>query len=302
MYFCRKRISLSESKHIPVYSLGEFTTVQQRSKMYQVEVFDASRHFQVKYPHRHDFYEILFLSKGSGFHIIDGNRYEIKPPCVFFMSPGQTHRLELSNDIDGYIFLFTADFYLLGQANKNKLLEFPFFFAVNQSNPPLLLINDNETQFLKNLFIKGCSEVTENTRNKDEMIRAVLDVVLQMCHKLYPAEVSLMQSNKGHILVKNLLRLIEENYQKNLSIDTYAQFLNITPNHLTQTVKLVTGNTTLKLLQNKVIIETKRLLVHTDMTVTEIADFMHFPDQSYFTKFFKKACGITPLQYRKGKR
>jgi len=218
------------------------------------------------------------------------------------MSPGQTHRLELSRDIDGYIFLFTADFYLLGQANKNKLLEFPFFFAVNQSNPPLLLNSDLETEFLKNLLVKGCAEVMENTLNRDEMIRAILDVVLQMCNKLYPAEVSFAQNNKGHIMVKNLLRLIEENYQKNLSIDAYAQLLNITPNHLTQTVKQVTGNTTLKLLQNKVVIETKRLLVHTDMTVTEIADFMHFPDQSYFTKFFKKACGITPLQYRKGKR
>jgi len=55
-------------------------------------------------------------------------------------------------------------------------------------------------------------------------------------------------------------------------------------------------------LQNKVIIETKRLLIHTEMTVTEIADFMNFTDQSYFTKYFKKACGLTPLQYRKAKR
>jgi len=77
--------------------------------------------------------------------------------------------------------------------------------------------------------------------------------------------------------------------------------LAITPSHLTQMVKQVTGNTSAKLIQNKVIIETKRLLIHTEMTVTEIADFLNFTDQSYFTKYFKKACGVSPLQYRKAK-
>ena len=51
--------------------------------------------------------------------------------------------------IDGYILLFTAEFYLLGQANKNKLLELPFFFSVEQSTPPLLLNNTDDVSFLK---------------------------------------------------------------------------------------------------------------------------------------------------------
>jgi len=290
---------LHDSKQIPVYSLGEFSKADQRSKMYQVEAFDANRHFQVSYPHKHDFYEVLFLTKGSGFHIIDSNKYRIQPPCVFFLSPGQTHKLELSHDIDGYIFLFTAEFYLLNQANKNKLLELPFFFSVSQENPPLLLKDESNVNFLKQLFTRAFTEVKDND---EEIIRSILDLTLQTCNKLYPAKYFGIQKTRGHLLVKNLLQLIEENYQNNYSINEYASMLNITPNHLTQMVKQVTGNTSAKLLQNKVIIETKRLLIHTDMTVTEIADYMNFSDQSYFTKFFKKACGITPLQYRKGKQ
>ena len=290
---------MHDSKQIPVYSLGEFSKADQRSKMYQVEAFDANRHFQVSYPHKHDFYEVLFLTKGSGFHIIDSNKYRIQPPCVFFLSPGQTHKLELSHDIDGYIFLFTAEFYLLNQANKNKLLELPFFFSVSQENPPLLLKDESNVNFLKQLFTRAFTEVKDND---EEIIRSILDLTLQTCNKLYPAKYFGIQKTRGHLLVKNLLQLIEENYQNNYSINEYASMLNITPNHLTQMVKQVTGNTSAKLLQNKVIIETKRLLIHTDMTVTEIADYMNFSDQSYFTKFFKKACGITPLQYRKGKQ
>ena len=290
---------MGNNKHIPIYSLGEFSSKKQDGKMYQVEVFDANRHFQVSYPHKHDFYEVLFITEGSGYHIIDSNRYNIAPPCVFFLSPGQAHKLELSNDIDGYIFLFTAEFYLLSEVNKNRLLELPFFFSVEQNNPPLLLKHQIDTDFIRGLFIRGCDEELDSNSVSYEIIKSILDLILQTCNKLYPDDISRMQNTKGHLMVKNLLQLIEENYHKNLTINEYASMLSITPNHLTQMVKQVTGNTSAKLLQKKVIIETKRLLIHSEMTVTEISDFMNFSDQSYFTKFFKKACGITPLQYRK---
>ena len=75
---------MSKQKNIPIYKLDKFHSSVEKSNMFQVEVFDANRHFAVQYPHRHDFYEVLFLTQGSGFHIIDENQYEIKPPCVFF--------------------------------------------------------------------------------------------------------------------------------------------------------------------------------------------------------------------------
>src|SRR5665647_767398 len=87
------------AEQLPVYSLPDFSSPERKSQQFQIEVFDANRHFSVKYPHRHDFFEVLYLLKGSGFHVIDGNKYEIKPPCVFFMSPGQAHKLELSQDL-----------------------------------------------------------------------------------------------------------------------------------------------------------------------------------------------------------
>src|SRR5210317_2576986 len=115
----------SISENIPVYSLHNFSSSGKESQLFQVEIFDANRHFSVEYPHRHDFFEVLYLSKGSGFHVIDGNKYKITPPCAFFMSPGQAHKIEFSNDIEGYIFIFTAEFYLINRNNQNRLIEFP---------------------------------------------------------------------------------------------------------------------------------------------------------------------------------
>lgn len=289
---------MSEKKGIPTYSLNRFKGFLSQDKPYQVEVFDANRHFEVQYPHRHDFFEVLFLTRGSGVHSIDNNEYEIKPPCIFFLSPGQTHKLVLSKDIAGYIFLFTAEFYLLDRSNKNKLLEFPFFFNLKQENPPLHLTNGHQKEFLTTLFEKGCQEMNSTEASNQEFILALLDLILNTCNKLYPKEVRAIEKKKGHILVKRLRALIEEKYQQNLSIKEYASYLNVTENHLTQTVKFLTGKTSKELIIDKQILEAKRLLIHSDLSITEISYQLHFNDQSYFTKFFKKHAQMTPNDFR----
>jgi AraC-like DNA-binding protein len=263
-----------------------------------VEVFDANRHFSVKYPHRHDFFEVLYLSKGSGFHIIDGNKYKIQPPCVFFMSPGQAHKIEFSSDIEGYIYIFTPEFYLINQTNPNRLIEFPFFFTIRQENRPLILESEQDVEFLEILFRKGIAEIEKGDKFSVDLLRSVLDLILASCAVLYKSDEILLSKGRGNIVVKKFLQLVEENYHKNLPVNEYAGMLAITPNHLTQTVTLLTGKTTRQIIKSKQVLEIKRLLVHTNLSVTEIAGRLNFPDQSYFTKFFKRETGISPLQYR----
>ena len=286
------------SENIPVYSLHNFSSSEQHSQQFQVEVFDTNRHFSVKYPHRHDFFEVLYLSKGSGFHIIDGNKYEIKPPCVFFMSPGQAHKIEFSNDIEGFIFIFTSEFYLINQSNQNRLIEFPFFFTIRQDNPPLILKDNEDVLFLESLFKKGVDEIKNGGDYSIELLRSILDLVLTSSSTHFKIDENSINKGKGHILVKKFFQLIEENYHKNLTITEYADKLAITPNHLTQTVSQLTGKTSSQIIKSKQVLEIMRLLVHTNLSVTEIASLLNFADQSYFAKFFKRETGFSPKQYR----
>ena len=286
------------AEQLPVYSLDNFSSPERKSQQFQAEVFDANRHFSVKYPHRHDFFEVLYLLKGSGYHVIDGNKYEIKPPCVFFMSPGQAHKLELSNDIEGFIFIFTSDFYMLNRSNQNSLIEFPFFYTIHQDNPPLLLENESDIRFLENLFRQSIAEISRPGDYFQEMLRSILDLILTTCAARYQVNENMLNKGKGQILVKRFFHLVEENHQKNLSLSDYSGMIGVTPNHLTQTVKLLTGKTSSQIIKAKQLLEIKRLLVHTNLSVSEIANQLNFEDQSYFTKFFKRETGITPIQYR----
>jgi AraC-like DNA-binding protein/mannose-6-phosphate isomerase-like protein (cupin superfamily) len=286
----------TNSDKIPVYSLHNFSA-DGDSQQFQVEIFDANRHFSVKYPHRHDFFEVLYLLKGSGYHVIDGNKYDIKPPCVFFMSPGQAHKIEFSQDIEGFIFIFTAEFYLINQSNQNRLIEFPFFFTIKQDNPPLILSEKSDVIFLERLFRKGISEMQKGNRYSLELARSLLDLILTTSASLYKSEENILKG-QGHIVIKKFFQLVEENYLNNLTVSQYADLMALTPNHLTQTVSQLTGKTSSQIIKSKQILEIKRLLVHTNLTVTEISQRLNFPDQSYFAKFFKREVGLSPLKYR----
>ncbi|MBP5306449.1 MAG: helix-turn-helix domain-containing protein [Paludibacteraceae bacterium] len=282
---------------LPVYSLTSFSASNKGSRPFQAEIFDANRHFAVQYPHRHDFFEVLYLRKGSGYHIIDANRYEIQPPCVFFMSPGQAHKLTLSQDIEGYIYIFTSEFFLIDKTNQNALLELPFFFTLQHTNPPLHLKQKEDQRFVEMLFVKSAEEALK-TDYDVSLMRSLLELILSYLAHLYPNSNPLLTKGKGHLLVKRFYQLAEENYKKNLNITQYASLLNVSPNYLTATTKRLTGKSSLRILKEKQILEIKRLLSQTTLDMQEIANQMNFEDQSYFTKFFKRETGMTPLCFR----
>jgi AraC family transcriptional regulator, transcriptional activator of pobA len=286
-----------DKKSIPLYSIDRFKKKDGRHHQYEIEIFDKNRDFKVTYPHRHDFYEILFLTKGIGKHTIDFKQYEIRPNSIFFLSPGQIHSLELSDDIYGYIFLFTSEFYHLNKQDKNKLLEFSFFYNISSENPPLYLNGPKDVQLLADLFSQACNENKNDFIDSPDLISSFLDIILLKCQRLYPANPK-EKANKGRLMVKKFKQLIEEKYMDNHSVKHYAGLLSITQNHLSETVKDITGRTPLDLINEKMVLEIKRMLLHSELNISEIAYHLNFEDQSYFSKYFKKNTGLTPNEFR----
>jgi AraC family transcriptional regulator, transcriptional activator of pobA len=288
---------MSAKKSIPIYSIDRFKKKSGHPEQYEIEIFDRNRDFKVTYPHRHDFYEILFITQGNGKHTIDFHEYKIQPNTIFFLSPGQIHELKLSEDIKGYIFLFTSEFYLLNKQDRNHLLELPFFYSISSRNPPLHLEKSADSELLISLFKQACHENDRNLADSPELIRSILDIILIICKRLYPVQAE-GSKRKGHLLVKKFKQLIEEKYQENISVKEYAAFLAVTANHLSETVKSITGRKSTDLINDKMILEIKRMLMHTELGVSEIAYQLNFSDQSYFSKYFKNVTGMSPIEFR----
>lgn len=288
-----------KQQQIPVYSIDKFNTKADHAIQYQVELFDINRNFKVTYPHRHDdFYEILFLTHGEGIHTIDFQHYTIQPNTIFFLSPGQIHELNLSQDVKGFILLFTSAFYHFNKTDPHKLFELPFFYNLSQETPPIYLESTAEILSITNLFQQAIAEHNQYLPDRDEAIRALLDLILIQCKRMYPLSAQDERTDKGKIMVKRFKQLIEEKCKENLSVKEYAHLLAVTPNHLSETVKNVTGRTSTDLINDRMIMEIKRLLKHTDLGISEIAYQLNFADQSYFSKYFKKLTHLSPLSYR----
>lgn len=285
--------------HIPVYSIDTFSKKTNSKTLYNVEVFNKDRDFKVAYPHRHDdFYEILFVTHGTGTYTIDLQEYKIKPNTVFFLSPGQIHEIVFSDDVNGYIFLFSSFFYLSNKSDPYKLFEFPFFYSLKYDNPPLYLKSKASIDDLDSLFKKTLIEVNTDAIDSKEATHALLDLILIHCKRLYP-QTEGTQLKKGHILIKRFKQLIEEKCTENIGVKEYADILEVTANHLSETVKEFTGRTPTDFINDRMVLEIKRLLIHTQFTVQEIAFQLHFADQSYFSKYFKKITGLSPSEFRK---
>ncbi len=287
-------------KNVPIYGINEFRNHSLSNLPFQAEEFDAYRHFNVEYPHRHDFFEILFITQGKGVHSIDENKYDITPPCLFFLSPGQTHDIKLSEDVKGYIFLFTSEFYLFDKRDKNRLLQLPYFFSPNKENPLILIQKEIDFQFFKSLFERACYLISKQEAYVVESMSAILETILSTANEFYSA--TNLKPSKNQLLTKKFLMLLEEKYQENLPISTYADLLKVSPDHLTFVIKETTGKTSLQVIKDKQIVEIKRFLLFTDLTISEITAELNFADHSYFSKFFKKETGESPTEFREKSR
>ncbi|CAA9307148.1 MAG: Transcriptional regulator, AraC family [uncultured Cytophagales bacterium] len=283
---------------IPVYDLKTFTPAADAGRECLVEVFDGRRPSRAPFPHRHDFFEVLLLHQGSGTHTIDFRLYDIRPPCVFFLSPGQVHTLSPSADVAGFLFLFTAGFYLVDKPDANRLFDLPFFYNLEGESRPLYLQSDTQLEPLRQLFEIAVREYDAAHGEAAEVLRPALDLLLALCKRLYPAQPPEAQKTKGRLLVKRFMQAVEAHYLDCKSVKDFAGQLSVTPNHLNETVKACTGRTASDLIKDKVMLEIKRSLLYTDHTVSEIAYRFGFTDQSYFSKYFRGREGVSPQVYR----
>ena len=140
------------------------------------------------YPHRHDFYQIDWVEHGTGHHIIDSVKYEVKPRTLFFMSPGQIHDFVLSDDTVGFTINFSAEFFVLQLQNKNMLSELPIY-DLDNSVQALYLDEAQAGSILETLNAIGEEYVSDQSGWAD-MIRSYLYILLMKASRMAEPGVS----------------------------------------------------------------------------------------------------------------
>lgn len=284
---------------LPIYQIQDFKASTLQENYFYVSSFAAhlQEHLFIQKPHKHSFYILILVTKGSGTHTIDFKTYDVKPDTAFFILPGQVHSWNLSDDADGYIVFFTAEFYKKEFPEK-KLYEFPFFNATQTK--PLLSLNQQDSLALQQMLQALQHEYQVRNRMKNEMLCCQLHILLIMLARIYFTEsgTETEKQNTELTQLQQLESLIELHYREHLPVTYYAGRLNVTAKHLNDICKRSLDKTTTELLRLRLLLEAQRLLLHSDLTVSQIADTLGYLDNAYFFRFFKKNTGTTPEQFR----
>ncbi len=275
------------------------------------ECFDECEHFNfgirnnsfrtkdkkhIRPPHKHDFYYILFVNKGSGHHTIDFISYPVKDYSVYFVSPGQVHSLQLDESTTGFTIFFEPEFYLMN-SNPRKLYDFPFFHTL--SNEPALYLDEEKFKVIQQTTREIFKEYSDFDIGRHQVIRAYIDVLLVKLSRYFNQNESLLGKPLRTIyVIRELEHLIDQHFITIRSASEYADMMNISAKHLNDIVKKSINKTVTNLIHERIIIEAKRLLLYTDFTISQIAHELDYLDKSYFLRFFKKKVGMTPETYR----
>lgn len=247
--------------------------------------------------HRHSYYELLFFEKGKGKHMIDFDLYDISDKSIHFVSAGQVHALSRSKNTKGFVVAFSREFMFLNGTDPNLLTDFPAF---NKTADPLISLKDDDCNEIESL-IKNMEIVCKgDAPYKERMIGAFISILLYKCKPIFQNSTGRRMPDMISLqLFQRFKNLLEERFIELHKVNEYADLLNVSPNHLSETIKKVSGKTAGEQIQDRLILEAKRLLLHSTVSAKEIAYHLSFNDPSYFSRFFKINTGTSPEEFRK---
>jgi AraC-like DNA-binding protein len=247
-----------------------------------------------KRPHRHRFYEIIWVVDGAGVHAVDFEEHAIRPHTVFLISPGQVHAVRVDRPLSGYMLLFTADFLALDALAADAAADLPCF-RPGVANPVLALA-DEEAANLQAIAEDLLAEFASGAAWRREMLRARFQTLL-----LFLGRIARRQQVTVAPVTSTVARfqvLIDDHFRRMHRVADYAGLLALTPGHLNDLTKAATGQTASSLIEARIVLEAKRLLAHSDAPVAAIAADLGFPDPSYFGRFFQRHVGQSPGGFR----
>ncbi|MBW4719068.1 helix-turn-helix transcriptional regulator [Saccharothrix obliqua] len=244
---------------------------------------------QADFPHRHTFHEIVYVTGGTGVHVVDLARWELSPPHLCVIAPGQVHHWD-TRDLEGFVILFTEDF-LIDHPGDRELLR-------RLSERPWLTLDAADHASLHGLVRELDHEYRARAEGVESVLRSLLHVLIVRAARL-PETPSAPPPARTGAVAEEFARLAGRPDVDLWSVRAYAERIGVTPGYLTEAVKAATGRTPSELVRESRAAEAKRLLARTDLTVRQIAGRVGFADPAYFCRFFRRETGVSPGDFRR---
>ncbi|WP_409415718.1 AraC family transcriptional regulator [Flavobacterium sp. PS2] len=238
--------------------------------------------------HRHDFFYVLVIKNGAGSHEIDFIPYQVTNNSIFFMKPGQVHRLTLKAGSTGYLLQFKNGFSISQELLRKLSHKSICTLADGNENRLIILLDDIVREFL------------EEREGYREVIKANLSVffieLLRLRHNNESKAIAARQYPQEKL--DEFFEMLDTGIAQFKQVTHYADMLNLSTYQLGAITRSLLNKTPSDIISEHIILEAKRQLLATSDQVNQIAYYLGYDDPSYFIRFFKKHTGHSPESFR----
>lgn len=278
------------STTLPVYSLEpDELTGSTDFKVYHFEG-SMSNMSELLVPHRKDHYLLVFFRRGRARQWIDMQSYYAKENTLYFTSPNQVIVKEDIGELWSTGIAFTPKF-LSYEQTKLPIIQ-------NPHGGHELQIGEADVVVLEDLLQKIRLEARQPGEWQQRMLAAYLSLLLTFLSRLYTQQYTSTEPSADKLLLQKFQEKIDACFLQHHEVTDYASMLHISAGHLSDLVKMQSGKPAIKHIHDRIVLEARRLLVHTDKSLKDISFDLGFSDASYFNRFFKRETGVTPAGYR----
>lgn len=255
----------------------------------------------VEAPMQIGFLLIVLCTEGEVTFTLGGREQHMEAGDLFISFGEQIIQEEHADrNFHAKAFLMTRQFAQNCIVGLNMMWPYLLYLMKN----PVLKMDSEEREWLENCYhlIRRRLSQMSGRYTREATVSLVRAFYFEICN-LLDARVQPDPSgvqNRAYAIFDQFIRLLSQHFKQERSVEWYSNEMCLTPKHLSEVVKQVSGKTAGQWITTMVIIEIKNLLKHTTLSIKEIAQDMNFPNQSFLGKYFKNVEGISPSDFRKG--
>jgi len=238
---------------------------------------------------------MLWLMEDDNKLIIDTKEYSLQKNQIIFLTP--FHKVEIKNIGAHKYMRFNSPFYCILNHDSEVGCKGVLFYGTKSI--PALSPNDSELEILTTVWKMLALEMASNDNLQLEMLQMMLKRILILCTRIYKSQENFSAIEVSQVdIVRDFNYLVEEHFKEKHSVTEYADLLNKSPKTLSNIFKKLNNKTPLQVIQNRIMLEVRRLLRYTDRPISEIGYEVGFNDIQSFSRFFKKNEGQSPSNFR----
>ncbi|WDF70020.1 helix-turn-helix transcriptional regulator [Sphingobacterium oryzagri] len=285
----KQRVYPNQFSDFPTLAMDRFTPVDSGNSPLLFHLLRGEQH--IESAHKHDFFIIMLVKKGSGVHSVDFTDYTVRKNQLHVVLSHQVHQWHFSGDSLIYQLMLSRKLF----AQLSPWYRLPIS---HQQQRAVFDIPEKLVDTLVHEF-QAIQDELQLKPTYDELIYLRCQIIGLTMSRFMEHEEKEHNNIQRHPVVSKFIQLVEDNYRTARAVSFYAAKLHISANYLNVLCKKYTAWSASKIIQDRILLEAKRLLKISDRSAKQIAYDLGFYDHASFSNFFKSQTGVSPIDFRR---